>query len=86
MLTVRNRFRRRWLNEDIPEEDYYSEEDVSDRRQGSFRRQLSPAARAYNVRGQAASCNVGTSRMPQATICMLQSTMIPETSCMLPRP
>merc|ERR1719264_654356 len=48
VLTVRNRFRRRWLNEDIPEEDYYSEEDVSDRRQGSFRRQLSPAARAYN--------------------------------------
>ena len=51
MLTVRNRFRRRWLNEDIPEVDYFEgEEDVSDRRQGSFRRKLSPAAMAYNVR------------------------------------
>ena len=52
MLTVRNRFRRRWLNEDIPEVDYFEGEgeDVSDRRQGSFRRKLSPAAMAYNVR------------------------------------
>ena len=50
VLTVRNRFRRRWLNEDIPEVDYFGggEEDVSDRRSWN-RRQLSPAARAYNV-------------------------------------
>ena len=43
MLTVRNRFRRRWLNEDIPDVDYFAMDDVSDRR-------MSTAARTYNVR------------------------------------
>ena len=55
LLTIRNRFRRRWLNEDIPERDYFADdddEDVSDRRYGGgmYRRRLSPAAQAYNVR------------------------------------
>ena len=49
MLTVRNRFRRRWLNEDIPEVDYFgNDEAVADRRMygGYSRRQSRPQ---YNV-------------------------------------
>ena len=49
VLTVRNRFRRRWLNEDIPEVDYFKDgEAVSDRRMygGYSRRQSRPQ---YNV-------------------------------------
>ena len=52
VLTVRNRFRRRWLNEDIPEVDYFGRggegEAMADRRMygGYSRRQSRPQ---YNV-------------------------------------